>query len=92
MYIYFMSFPNRAIESGKHTIERSKVHLKAPVTNPQKVIGIGMNYTDHCAEQNAPIPKLPVVFSKFPNAIQDPYGPIIHPSESKVSVSSFMKG
>ena len=76
---------HRAVESGEHIIERSKIQLKAPVTNPQKVIGIGLNYADHCAEKNVPVPKFPVVVSKYPNAIQDPYGPIIYPTESTVS-------
>ena len=69
----------RALKSKSSMIERSKIIVKAPVTNPSKVIGIGMNYTDHCEEQNAPIPKEPIVFGKFPNTIQDPFGPIIHP-------------
>eukprot|EP00980_Cylindrotheca_fusiformis_P000895 scaffold238_cov95-Cylindrotheca_fusiformis.AAC.1 len=30
-----------------------------------KFLGIGMNYVDHCKEQNVPIPKEPMVFSKF---------------------------
>ena len=80
---------SRALERKSCIIDRSAVQLKAPV-NPMKVIGIGMNYTDHCAEQNAPIPKEPIVFGKFPNAIQDPYGPIILPTESKVMSLTFI--
>ena len=33
------------------------------------MIGIGLNYADHCKEQNRPIPKEPVVFGKFPSCI-----------------------
>lgn len=73
----------RARESKTNLVDRAMIQLKAPV-HPMKVIGIGMNYTDHCAEQNAPIPKEPIVFGKFPNAIQDPFGPIILPTESNV--------
>ena len=73
------------MESKSNLIERAKVQMKAPV-NPLKVIGIGMNYVDHCEEQKAPIPKEPIVFGKFPNTIQDPFGPIIHPKESNVSI------
>ena len=76
----------RAKEQKASIIERSTIQLKAPVT-PTKVIGIGMNYVDHCEEQNAPIPKEPIVFGKFPNSIQDPYGPILLPTESKVLLS-----
>ena len=32
---------------------------------PQK----GLNYSDHCTEQNKPIPKEPVIFNKFPSSI-----------------------
>ena len=35
-----------------------------------------MNYYDHCTEQNFPIPKEPVLFSKFASAIADPGDPI----------------
>eukprot|EP00795_Rhopilema_esculentum_P012017 gene12017-2602_t len=76
-----LEIAKRALDSKSNLVERSSVELKAPV-NPSKVIGIGMNYVDHCEEQNAPIPKEPIVFGKFPNTIQDPFGPIIYPTES----------
>ena len=53
-----------------------------------KFICIGMNYVDHCTEQNAPIPTVPLVFSKFGSCIVGPgdgiplYGPT---SSSKVA-------
>jgi 2-keto-4-pentenoate hydratase/2-oxohepta-3-ene-1,7-dioic acid hydratase in catechol pathway len=34
-----------------------------------KFLGIGMNYIDHCKEQKVPIPKEPMVFSKFGSCI-----------------------
>lgn len=43
--------------------------LHAPVANPQKVICIGLNYRDHAEESNMPIPKEPVLFSKFSSAL-----------------------
>lgn len=36
-----------------------------PVPDPAKIVCIGLNYRDHAEEQNAPIPKEPVVFSKL---------------------------
>lgn len=50
-----------------------------------------MNYRDHCVEQDAPIPKEPIIFSKFPNAITGPYDDIILPSESKVRGNGGLK-
>lgn len=74
----------RALSSGQFVLERSHIQLLAPVLAPEKVVCVGMNYRDHCLEQNAPIPKEPIIFSKFPNAITGPYDDIILPSESEV--------
>jgi 2-keto-4-pentenoate hydratase/2-oxohepta-3-ene-1,7-dioic acid hydratase in catechol pathway len=42
------------------------------VPRPQKVIGIGLNYRDHAEEAGLPIPKEPLVFTKFPNCLAGP--------------------
>ena len=44
-----------------------------------------MNYTDHCTEQNVPIPKEPLIFNKFSSAITDPGAPIIYSEETQVT-------
>ncbi|XP_065827345.1 fumarylacetoacetate hydrolase domain-containing protein 2-like [Oscarella lobularis] len=64
------------LAKGAPEIPRADVRLKAPITNPEKVICIGMNYVDHCTEQNVPVPKEPVIFSKFASAITDPGSPV----------------
>lgn len=69
-------------EKNSETVSLDSVKLLAPVTQPDKVLCIGMNYADHCAEQNKPIPKEPVVFNKFPSCITGPYDKIIHPASS----------
>ncbi|MEX0728264.1 MAG: fumarylacetoacetate hydrolase family protein [Planctomycetaceae bacterium] len=46
--------------------------LLAPVTNPGKVLCIGLNYRDHAIESNAPIPSEPICFSKFTSAVIGP--------------------
>lgn len=35
-----------------------------------KFLCIGMNYVDHCTEQNVPIPTEPLVFSKFGSTLR----------------------
>ncbi len=52
------------------------VRLAPPVPNPSKIICAGLNYLDHCREQNVPIPERPVFFSKFPSALIGPGEPI----------------
>ena len=61
----------------------NKVKIGPPVLNPGKIICIGLNYRDHCAEQGVDIPKSPVIFSKFSTAIigQDDF--VVKPSISK---------
>ena len=49
------------------------------MTRPDKVICIGMNYKDHCEEQNAPVPSEPVVFNKFPSCIVGPTDDLPYP-------------
>ncbi len=39
------------------------------VTNPEKIICIGLNYRQHALEAGADIPKHPVLFSKFNNTL-----------------------
>ncbi len=43
---------------------------------PSKIIAIGLNYRDHCEEQNLTPPERPTVFAKFPSALLRPRGVI----------------
>ena len=58
-----------AIASGKSVIKREEVQIKAPIQNPEKIICLGMNYVDHCLEQNKPIPETPLLFFKLPSSV-----------------------
>jgi 2-keto-4-pentenoate hydratase/2-oxohepta-3-ene-1,7-dioic acid hydratase in catechol pathway len=51
----------------KYPAAQAKYH--APVVDPQKIICVGLNYKDHAAESGSPIPKDPVLFSKYPTAL-----------------------
>jgi len=55
------------------------VQIMAPILNPEKIICVGLNYKDHCLEQNVPIPKSPILFSKFSTAIIGPEDKIVRP-------------
>ncbi|MDA0744901.1 MAG: fumarylacetoacetate hydrolase family protein [bacterium] len=72
----------RAVESGAATVSADLIRVLAPVSNPQKVICIGLNYADHAAESNMPIPPEPVVFSKFASCIIGPGDAIEAPRSS----------
>ena len=47
----------------------SGVKLLPPIPDPPKIVCVGLNYRDHAAESGAPIPKEPVLFSKFTTAL-----------------------
>ena len=60
----------------------SNSRIGACVSKPAKFIGIGLNFKDHAEEQNIPIPKEPIIFSKFTSCITGPNDPIIVPKGS----------
>lgn len=47
-----------------------------------KLIGIGLNYSDHAAESNLPVPREPIVFMKATSCIAGPYDPVILPPDA----------
>lgn len=51
----------------KVPVATAKLH--SPIHDPQKVVCVGLNYRDHAIESKMPIPKEPVLFSKFPSAL-----------------------
>ena len=59
------------------------LRIGACVSKPSKFIGIGLNFKDHAEEQNLPIPKEPIIFSKFTSCIVGPNDPIIVPKGSQ---------
>lgn len=60
------------------------VTLLPPLTDPGKIICIGLNYQDHCDEQNKPAPKEPMFFSKFNNSLVGPKDNVIAHQASDV--------
>ena len=46
------------------------------MTNPEKIICVGLNYARHARETNNPIPKLPILFNKFNNTLNSHKGTV----------------
>lgn len=59
------------------------VRLGAALARPSKIICVGLNYKDHAAETNAPIPAEPILFFKATSAIVGPNDDLIIPKNSK---------
>jgi 5-carboxymethyl-2-hydroxymuconate isomerase len=51
--------------------------LRHPIVRPSKVLAIGLNYMDHIRETRSKMPERPVLFAKFPNSLNDPYGDVV---------------
>jgi 2-keto-4-pentenoate hydratase/2-oxohepta-3-ene-1,7-dioic acid hydratase in catechol pathway len=56
--------------------------MGCPVANVSKFIAIGLNYADHAAESNLPVPKEPIVFTKAISCIQGPNDDVMLPKGS----------
>ncbi|XP_074027067.1 oxaloacetate tautomerase Fahd2a, mitochondrial-like isoform X2 [Leptinotarsa decemlineata] len=63
----------RIVAEGKSVTPLNKVELLSPITNPDKVACVGLNYSGHCEEQNIPLPQEPMIFSKFSSCIVGPF-------------------
>ena len=58
------------MKSGDYRVSVKRV--LAPLKTMEKVLCVGMNYVDHCTEQNFPIPKEPIIFNKMPSTVTNP--------------------
>jgi 2-keto-4-pentenoate hydratase/2-oxohepta-3-ene-1,7-dioic acid hydratase in catechol pathway len=50
-----------------------------PIERPGKIVCVGLNYRDHAEEQGVELPKEPLLFAKWPNALVGPGDPIVIP-------------
>jgi acylpyruvate hydrolase len=60
-------------------IDIASVKLMAPVPQPSKVIGVGLNYREHVEESQEKPPEFPTIFAKFPNCLIGAGAPIVLP-------------
>jgi 2-keto-4-pentenoate hydratase/2-oxohepta-3-ene-1,7-dioic acid hydratase in catechol pathway len=60
------------------------VTLLPVITNPGKIICIGLNYRTHVEEGGRPIPEHPMIFMRFPEAQVGHNQPLIRPKASHI--------
>jgi 2-keto-4-pentenoate hydratase/2-oxohepta-3-ene-1,7-dioic acid hydratase in catechol pathway len=73
---------SRIGDTGAPSHPQSAVRLLAPITDPEKIICIGLNYKEHAVEVGAEPPSEPVVFAKFRNALVGPNATVTLPANS----------
>ncbi len=68
---------------GAAGISIDDVDVIAPIPDPGKIVCVGLNYRQHAAEGGRPMPKRPLLFSKFTNAIIADGEPIVRPEGTR---------
>lgn len=71
-----------AIDANTLPLVEGSPRYGAPVAGIGKMICVGMNYADHAAETNAPVPEQPVLFMKATTAIGGPNDTVVIPRGS----------
>ena len=64
---------------------RGNPRIGACVSNPQKFIAIGLNYSDHAAESGLTVPPEPIIFTKHVSCLSGPNDDVTIPPKSKKS-------
>ena len=72
-----------AIDPGSLPLVEGNPRYGVPVAGVGKFVAIGLNFADHAAESNLPIPPEPVVFNKWVNCLQGANDPVTIPRDSK---------
>lgn len=72
-------------ENSDAAIALADVTLLAPVTAPEKIMAIGLNYADHVEEAKSAgvtAPEHQIWFCKMPSSLNDPFGDVEKPKAS----------
>jgi 2-keto-4-pentenoate hydratase/2-oxohepta-3-ene-1,7-dioic acid hydratase in catechol pathway len=63
---------NGSAEAKAAIVPETSIRYGRLFTNPGKIICVGLNYRHHAAEVGMPIPKQPILFNKYNNALAGP--------------------
>jgi 2-keto-4-pentenoate hydratase/2-oxohepta-3-ene-1,7-dioic acid hydratase in catechol pathway len=76
------SSPFESLETTGPATHLDKVRLLAPV-EPRALYGVGLNYVKHAEEAKLPLPQVPMLFMKPPDAVIGPDAAIIYPHQGQ---------
>ena len=71
------------IDTASLPIVEGEQRYGVPVNGSRKFIAIGLNFADHAAESNLPIPSEPVVFTKAISCLNGPNDDVVIPRGSE---------
>lgn len=73
----------RAVDPASLPVVEGNPRIGPCVARVGKFVCIGLNYADHAAESNLPVPTEPVIFGKWTSAICGPNDDVEIPRDSK---------
>ena len=73
----------KALDLSTLPVVAAGTRLGSCVARPGNFIAVGLNYADHAAESNMPVPEQPILFNKAPNCVQGPDDVIVIPKGSE---------
>lgn len=71
-----------AIDPASLPLVEGSPRYGVPVNGVSKFIAVGLNFADHAAESNLPIPEEPVLFTKAVSCLTGPNDPVMIPKGS----------
>ena len=71
-----------AIDPASLPVVEGSPRYGVPVSGVSKFIAVGLNFADHAAESNLPIPEEPVLFTKAVSCLTGPNDPVMIPKDS----------
>ena len=71
-----------AIDEASLPLVEGNPRFGTPIAGTRQFIAIGLNYADHAAESNLPIPAEPIMFTKAVSCLHGPDDPVIIPRGS----------
>ena len=74
-----------AVSRSKLPLVNGASRLGVPIAGVGKFVAIGLNYADHAAEANLPLPSEPIVFQKAITSLTGPNDPVVLPKDSTKS-------
>jgi len=75
----------KVLDPAKLPLVPGSPRLGVPVTGIGKIVAIGLNYSDHAAESNLPVPKEPIIFMKATSSLSGPNDRVVIPKGSEKS-------
>ena len=67
---------------GTCDLRLADVRLQTPITDPEKIVCVGLNYRAHAAEGGFKVPEFPSIFGRFTNTLVATGDPLVCPDHS----------